>query len=141
MDIAAKIDRLRTLEADQFGDDADQCVIREPTGEQFTKATLEYASTPGAQIYAGPCRFKPDTDIEETGGEREVTFRRGILAVPHTVTGAAVNQEVILTSTTDGQLNGAVFRVTGVKTESWLVTRHLQVEMVTEETDQEVTDV
>lgn len=136
MDVSAAVDRFRALEEDGF---VDACEIREPDSETFDGS---YTPAQGALIYSGPCRYKdnPSEDPTPDTGEAEVTLRRGIVVVPWTVTGVAKNQRVTLTATKDGQLDGAEFRVTEVATDSWLVTRHLAVEMPLERSTPEVTD-
>lgn len=94
----------------------DSCAINEPSGAPvFDPGTGEYTSTPGDEIYDGPCAIAP------TGGERVVmvggdlvTLRTFTVRLPWDTTGLDVDQ-VIMWTADDSAMTGKPLRVVDVQ--------------------------
>lgn len=136
MDISATVDLFRSLEAGGFGD---ECVIAEPPPETFNTSSGTYTPTPGAEVYAGPCRAHDEGGADTDTGATEVVVRKVMVAVPWDVE-PKVNQRLTLTTSKDPALIGVEMTIVGVEADSWVVVRHLECEHTAVESNEEVTD-
>ena len=112
---------------------SDACTVTRGTATQtFDPATGEYVTTPGAQVYSGPCRVKPrdNTDRVVEAGGQAVSLFPFVVSVPISATTFEVDDVVTVTaSQLDPAMVGLVLRVKQIATGSHLTARRLGAEV------------
>ena len=108
----------------------DACTITDVTTRgTWNASTLVYDGGTASTVYTGGCLLRPMTheDRKEFGLET-VTVEHLTLFLPHTVTGVAPGQQVVLSAAEyEPAAIGAVLVVVGVQHDSWNTRRKVAV--------------
>lgn len=106
----------------------DSATITAPAGAPtFNSTTGAYTASPGATLYTGKCRVKPENvmDRQVQAGERPVQIWPYTVSVPMTVTSIPVGATVTVTASADPDLVGQVFTVKDVARGTNITARRL----------------
>lgn len=106
----------------------DTATITGPAGTPtFNATTGAYTPSPGATLYTGKCRVKPQNVVDRTvqAGERPVHIWPYVVSVPMTATGIPVDATVTVTASADPDLVGQVLTVKDVARGTSVTARRL----------------
>lgn len=121
--------RLGAFQAQAEAMMVDSCTIRRVTGTTTNPTTLEVVPT-YATIYSGKCRvqLRDTAATQAEAGELNHAAVRTIVQVPMTVTGVAVDDEVLIAASLDADLVGRTFRVRGLFHKTHATARRIECE-------------
>jgi hypothetical protein len=104
------------------------CTIRaKSTGRTTDPTTGAVTPTPGAVVYAGPCRVRPagrEAQTAQAGGAEVFAFDY-LVSVPFSVTGVAEGQRLTVTASPDPALVGVEVEVQKVDRGEHITARRL----------------
>jgi Family of unknown function (DUF6093) len=108
----------------------DACTIRHPSTQELNGTTGDYAVTPGAVVYDGPCRVKPYTrpPKQVEAGERPVLEDLWIVSVPLSAVGVKPWMPMSITASGDIALVGLALTVRETKGGATVTARRLVCE-------------
>lgn len=128
--ITRHLDKLKsTIEAFM----ADQCVIERPSSRTLDTNTGVESVGQGTEIYSGKCRIAPTSERgEEVVGDEMVSWRDTDFFIP--LSAPQIRQDDILTvtSATDSEMVGRVWRITDVRQATYQVERKLSAQSLKE---------
>lgn len=128
--ITRHLDKLKsTVEAFM----ADECVIERPSDRSLDTSTGVESVGQGTEIYSGKCRITPTSERgEEVVGEEMVSWRDTDFYIP--LSAPEIHQDDLLTvtSATDAEMVGRVWRITDVRQATYQTSRQLSAQSLKE---------
>lgn len=109
----------------------DACAVARGGVPTYDEASGAYTTSPGATVYAGPCRVKAPTTAarQVDAGQAAVSLRMLDVALPFEASGPVrIGDLLTVTSSDDPWLTGKTFSVAGVSYSATATARHLTVE-------------
>lgn len=107
-------------------------ITRKATSAGTIDGNGDFTPAAASSVYSGVMRVRtPDAaELETIFGDREITKKPYICTLPHNANGVKVDDQVVLSVSSDAQLVGVALRVTGVSLGSWELGRRIALESV-----------
>ena len=113
----------------------DAITFAAPGAETFDPDTGEYVTTPGADLYAGPCQVQVTDAVarDVTAGEQEVVVERILVKIPWDAPQIPPGSVGTITAVGpgSGSVVGRRYRVTGTHAKTYATAQRLPCELVT----------
>lgn len=109
----------------------DECTVTRITGKATSRTTMKVTPTTD-EIYSGVCRVRPEaTQASQVDlVDRAAFTRRLLVSLPHTASGVAVDDVVVIDASVDPELVGARLVVRAVDVGTHRTARRLSCEEV-----------